>query len=189
MPLTVGDRPIRPITADEAIRMVQAGILGEDEHVELLDGVLTRVSPQHEPHAVVVQRLTRWLAPLMVRGTHDVRVQLPFRVPDPTSLPEPDLAVVLRDDTEIGHPTGAPLVIEVAESSVRVDLGRKVELYASAAVPEYWVIDLRGRAVERFAGPEHGAFGARTTSAPPERLVPAALDVAPLDLADLFRGL
>jgi Uma2 family endonuclease len=189
MPLTVGDRTIRPITADEAIRMVEAGILGEDEHVELLDGVLTRVSTQHEPHAIVVQRLTRWLAPLMVRGTHDVRVRMPFRVPDPTSLPEPDLAVVRRDDAVVGHPTTAPLVVEVAVSSLGVDLGRKAELYAMAGVPEYWVVDVAGRAVERFSRPGRAAFRARTTSAGPEHLAPAALDLAPVDLAGLFRGL
>ncbi len=187
MALTVGDRTIRPITANEAMEMVGAGIVGADERVELLHGVLTRVSPQHAPHATVVQRLTRWLAPLLVRGTHDVRVQLPLRVPDPTSLPEPDLAVVERDDTVIGHPTTAPLVIEVADSSLRVDMTVKPALYAAAGVPEYWIVDLSGRRVHILTRPTVGGYADEQLVA--DRARPGHVDPEPLELASLFAGL
>jgi len=75
----------------------------------------------------------RPIRPLTVQ---DVRVQLPLRVPDATSLPEPDVAVVARDDLTISHPRTALLVIEVAESSLPVDTTVKPALYAAAGVPD-----------------------------------------------------
>jgi len=189
MALTVGDRPIRPITADEAMAMVRAGIIGEHDRVELLQGVLTEMSPQDPPHAIVVQRLNAWLAPLMAAGSHDVRVGLPFVVPDPTSLPEPDIALVEHAPGSIAHPSTALLVIEAANSSRRVDTTIKPLLYAAASVPEYWVADVRGQRVERFAGPGASGYLHRTSHAPGEVLEPGVAGVEPLDLAGLFHGL
>ncbi|HEX8084259.1 MAG TPA: Uma2 family endonuclease [Solirubrobacteraceae bacterium] len=182
MAIVVGDRPIRPITGDEAIAMVEAGIIGPEERVELLHGVLTQMSPQYVPHAGVTERLNTWLAPVLIEGTHSVRIQLPFRVPDRTSLPEPDVAVVLREDAPTDHPSSAALIIEVAWSSLKVDTEIKTPLYAAADVEEYWVIDVASKRVEVFL-PE------RRTIAPPDKPQPRALDVEPLDLDALFRGL
>ena len=188
MALTVEDRPVRPLTADEAMRMVELGIIGPDERVELLHGVLTRMSPQHPPHAVPTQRLTTWLAPLMVAGTHDVRVQLPLTVPDRTSLPEPDIAVVEHDEV-IAHPSTALLVVEVAVSSLRIDTRIKPPLYAAAGVPELWVVDIPGGHVNVFTEPGAEGYARREHHAPPAALRPRALDVDPLDLRTLFAGL
>jgi Uma2 family endonuclease len=189
MALAVGDRAIRPLTAEEAMAMVAAGIIGEDDPVELLHGVLTAVSPQHAPHATVTQRLTTWLAPLMVAGTHDVRVQLPFLVPDPTSLPEPDIAVVERDDGTIDHPREALLIVEVADSSMRVDTTIKSALYADAGVPEYWVVDVNARRILVHRDPADGGYATRSAHGSGEQVRPAALDVAPLEITALLRGL
>ena len=114
MGFTLEDRAIRPITADEAIRMSAAGILPDDERVELLHGVFVPVDEHTLQHAETIVRLTRRLAPLVVAGRHDVRVQLPQRVPDPTSLPQPDIAVVERDHRPTDHPRTALLVVEVS---------------------------------------------------------------------------
>jgi hypothetical protein len=97
MALTISDRAVRPLTADEDLRMVELGILSEDERVELLHGVLTAVSPQSEEHVAVLQRLHRWLAPLVLVGAHDIRMRMPLVVPDRISLPEPDIAVTTHD--------------------------------------------------------------------------------------------
>jgi Uma2 family endonuclease len=189
MALTVGDRDVRPLTADEVLRMVEFGILSEDEPVELLLGVLTAVSPQSEEHAAVMQRLLRWLAPLVVAGAHDVRMQMPLVVPDRTSLPEPDVAVVERDDSSLAHPTTALLVIEVAVSSLRTDTRIKPPLYAAAGVPELWVVEPQGRRVRVFSDPRDGSYGLESRAGPDDLLQPRAVDVAPLDLAELFAGL
>ena len=186
--LAVEDREIRPLTADEVMRMVAAGILGENEHVELLHGVLTAVSPQDPPHALPIRRLTRWLASGVSDGRFDLAVQLPLRVPDPTSLPEPDVLVTEPSD-EVPHPETALLAIEVAWSSKRVDLRVKPPLYAAAGVPECWVVDVAARAVERFSEPTSQGYAARSRSVPPEALAPIAFAVEPLALEALFAGL
>jgi Uma2 family endonuclease len=189
MAFTVADRAIRPLTADEVMRMVRVGILGEDHRVELLHGVLTAVSPQDPPHAVIVQRLTAWLAPLMVAGTHDVRVQLPLVVPDPTSLPEPDVAVVEHDPATIAHPTTAALVIEVADSSLRVDTTIKPPLFAAAGVPELWVVDVRGRRLRTFTDARPDGYASERTVAGDATITPGRVDAPPLALDALFAGL
>jgi Uma2 family endonuclease len=190
MALTVGDRAVRPLTADEVLRMVEVGILSDDERVELLHGVLTAVSPQSEEHVAVLQRLQRWLAPMVVAGTHDVRVQVPLAVPDRTSLPEPDVAVVERDDSCLAHPRSALLVIEVAVSSLRTDTRIKPPLYAAARVPELWVVDVAARRVAVFTEPrDDGGYASESRAGPEGLLQPRALDVPALDLAALFARL
>jgi Uma2 family endonuclease len=189
MGLTVGDRPIHPLTADDVIRMVEAGILGEDDRVELLDGVLTQVSPKSVDHGTVVARLLRWLIASDPDERYEVRAEHPLAVPDRRSLPEPDVAVVDRDARAVGHPTTALLVVEVAISSLRTDLEVKPDLYAAAGVSEYWVIDVPGLRVERFTDPTGGAFAMQSAHQPPERLTPIELEVGPLDLTELFAGL
>jgi len=101
----------------------------------------------------------RPIRPLTVQ---DVRVQLPLRVPDATSLPEPDVAVVARDDLTISHPRTALLVIEVAESSLPVDTTVKPALYAAAGVPD-GVLGRRrpGRRLEVFTEPRGDVYARR----------------------------
>lgn len=189
MAFTVGDHEVRPLTADEVLRMVEAGILAEDERVELLHGVLTRMSPQGEPHMLVIERLNEWLAPGLVARRYRVRVQGPLSVPDPTSLPEPDIAVVDRDADLPSRPRTARLVIEVAVSSLRTDTRVKPALYASAGVPELWVVDVARSRVHVLTGPTADGYADERIAAAPERLQPRAVEVAPLDLEALFAGL
>lgn len=186
MELTVADRPVRPLTADEVMAMVQAGILGEDEHAELLCGVLTVVT-KGDAHETVIALLTRWLAPLLVAGAHDVRIGGPLIVPDRTSLPEPDVLVVERDDTTIAHPSTALLAIEVSDSSLRIDTTVKPPLYAAAEVTELWVADILHRQLHVFSEPHPDGYAERVTLAPPARPEPRAVPAGPLDLGELFR--
>jgi len=188
-PLTIGDREIRPLTADDVLRMVAAGILSEDEPVELLHGALTRVSPKSPAHGAVLARLVRWLLASGLPAGLDVRTEHPLVVPDRTSLPEPDVAVVVPGGDPHRHPTSALLVVEVSVSSLRADLSVKPALYAAAGVPELWVVDVPGRRVERFRDPDGRHYASRSTHVPPERLRPVAVDVPPLDLGELLAGL
>lgn len=186
--LTIGDRTIRPLTADEVIRMVKTGILGGDERVELLDGVLTRMSPVSPEHGSVVARLNRWLDPAGNAGRFEVQIEGALVVPDRTSLPEPDLMVVSADRDPKRHPTTALLVIEVALSSLLIDTRRKTALYAEARVPEYWVVDVPGRKLEVFADPRSGEYAAHATHTPPATVTPEGLDLPELDLGALLAG-
>ena len=138
----------RRFTVDEVNRMVEEGILGEDEPVELLEGELVIVSPQDPRHAACLVTLTERLAEAY-RGVAHVRPQVPLDA-RPHSLPEPDLAVVKGrpGDYSDRHPSGgdALLVIEIARTSRPIDR-RKAGIYAGAGVPVYWLVDLAARQV------------------------------------------
>jgi Uma2 family endonuclease len=188
MAFTLGDRPVRPLTADEVLRMVDAGILGEDERVELLHGVLTAVSPKSPQHVAVKLRLVRWLSSLD-GDRYVVRTEDPLAVPDRTSLPEPDIAVVHRDDTTIAHPAAALLVVEIAASSLRTDTQVKPALYAAAGVPELWVVDVPGREVRVLREPAAGGYAAERRAGRAEALQALRVPAPPLALEDVFAGL
>jgi Uma2 family endonuclease len=188
MAFTVEDRDVRPLTADEVLRMVDAGILADDEPVELLHGVLTAVSSKTPAHEVVKLRLGEWLAPVLTDPRYMVRIEAPVVVPDRTSLPEPDLAVVPRGDYTARHPATALLVIEVAVSSLRIDVQLKPGLYAAAGVPDYWVVDVAAGCVRTFTDPRAGTYATRGTARPGDALAPRAVDIVPLDVGALISG-
>jgi Uma2 family endonuclease len=178
----------RRITLDEYHRMVEAGILGEDEHVELVDGMLVAMTPQGRAHARVIQRLTR----LLLRTLGDdleVLPQLPLTLPD-DSEPEPDLAVVRAEDAQSGehHPRTALLVIEVAGDSLRFDRGSKAALYARSGIPEYWIVNLAESTVEvhREADPQAGAYRSKTVVPAGRDLAAASVPGLSIEVATLF---
>lgn len=168
--------------------MIDAGILGEGERVQLIDGLLVSMTPQSRRHAFAIQQLNR----LLVRGVSDefsVLTQLPLTLAD-DSEPEPDLAVVRTGDAEsvTEHPSTALLVIEVAGESLRFDRRTKAALYARAGVPEYWIVNLSERVIEVYRNPE-SASGAYLTSLvcrPGEFLAPAVVPGIRIDVAALF---
>jgi Uma2 family endonuclease len=145
----------RLFTGMEVLAMVEAGILGEDEPLELIDGELLEVTPQGPPHAgVVVELLGRFSR--LYGERFSIRPAVPLEC-GARSLPEPDIAVVPASGNEFmrRHPRGneALLVIEVARTSHALDR-QKAAIYARAAVPSYWIIDLVGRRVEVHEGPQ-----------------------------------
>lgn len=125
--------------------------------VQLVSGTVIVMPRVGAPHAFVVAKLSRHLM-RQAPDKFDVRVQLPIAA-DEDSEPEPDFAIV-EAATEPGadHPTTASLIIEVADSSQKLDLGPKARLYAACRVPEYWVIDLRTNAVVVHRSPQRGRY-------------------------------
>jgi Uma2 family endonuclease len=150
--------PMRLLTVDDYERMLDAGILAEGDGVELLKGQLSEVSPQGPQHAALIQWLAAHLTRAIDPAAAAVRVQLPLRF-IPVSEPEPDIAVVAAGTYAQAHPAEAMLVIEIAATSRDLDLGTKVEVYAAAAVAEYWVIDVRARTIHVHASPTGSTYG------------------------------
>ncbi len=140
------DVQLRPITVSDLDRMVAEGILGEDDRVELLDGVLVMMSPQSPEHSAVLMALFAQIGVVGLENGFQVATQVPLEVDQPASRPEPDFALVPQP-TPGKHAGDAVLVVEVSLSSRRIDLGRKAALYAQAGVPEYWVVDVAAREV------------------------------------------
>jgi len=178
----------RRFTLEEYHRLLHVGVLGEDEHVELLEGLIVDMAPQGRPHALVISRLTELLMAAR-RPDCRVRVQLPLSLCG-DSEPEPDLAIVTREDEERAqeHPRIALLVVEVAAESLRTDRLLKGRVYARAGIPEYWVVDVEGRAVEVYTGPDaiQGRYLALRTFGAGESLRSQALPGLVLPVAELF---
>lgn len=162
---------LRPLRRNEYDRLVEDGLFA-DERIELLEGVLVEMTPSGATHADVVGRLTMILAPALV-GRAMVRVQSPLAISD-ESEPEPDLAVVAVSDYQREHPRRAVLVVEVAEASLRKDLGVKATAYARAGVEEYWVVDLSTRTFHLHTDPTADGYTRVTTVGPGEILHPRA---------------
>jgi Uma2 family endonuclease len=149
--------PRRLFTVDEYYEMARVGILKPDERVELLDGEIVRMNPIGSPHAWCVTELSEIFSPLL--GTIRVRVQNPLRL-DGRAEPEPDLVIVRRDAPRNRHPgpDDVFLIIEVADTSIRMDRGRKRQMYARAGIFEYWIVDLNTDRIEVYREPARSRY-------------------------------
>jgi Uma2 family endonuclease len=174
---------IRPLSRAEYERMVELGFFDEDEHVELLDGVLVQMSPHGWRHAEVIEWLSNELARAIDRSL-SVRVQLPIAL-GPYSEPEPDIAVVRRSRRRREHPREVLLVIEVATDPARIDRSAKLAIYARAKIPEYWVVDLDELCVDVYSKPARGRYARRRVARTGEVLRPQLLNGVELAVDDL----
>ena len=154
-PREISPETPRPIRRCEYERMVELGLF-EGERVELLYGVIIRMSPHGPEHDAALDRLTELLIRSLA-GRARVRVQSGFAASD-GSEPEPDIAVVAPQDYDDAHPSAAWLIVEVAKSSLAKDLGPKARLFAEAGVAEYWVVNLVDARVEVHTVPRDGLY-------------------------------
>ncbi|MBI2371725.1 MAG: Uma2 family endonuclease [Deltaproteobacteria bacterium] len=164
--------PRRRLTVEDFHRMAQAGILTEDDRVELLDGELIEMTPIGSRHAGCVNRLNRAFAQ-RVGDRALVSVQNPIRIAE-HSEPQPDMAL-LRPRADFyaqGHPEPQDvlLVVEVAETSLEVDREVKVPLYGKAGIPEVWLVDLAEGCVEVYRTPTPHGYAERQRMRPGQQL-------------------
>ena len=166
----------RRISVDEYYAMAEAGILGRDERVELIDGEIITMSPIGNEHAASVDTGTHFLSRL-VGDKVIVRVQSHVRLDD-HHQPEPDLTLLeWRDDfyryTSPG-PDDVLLIIEVSDSSLSYDRNVKLALYARFGIPEVWIANIPARVVETYTDPVDGEYTKRRSYSPGETVSPAA---------------
>jgi Uma2 family endonuclease len=151
----------RRLDTDVYYKMAEAGILTDARHVELIDGEIIDMAAIGSPHAAVTNRLARRFARALRDEATLVNVQSPLRL-DPYNEPQPDLMLLRSrdDDYRASHPSAADvlLLVEVSETSLVYDRGIKLALYAKFEVPEVWIIDLSGSAVEIYREPKDGAY-------------------------------
>ena len=166
----------RRFTTADYHRMAEAGVLGEDDRVELIDGEIVEMSPIGGRHLAVVNRLTRHF----VRGVGDaaiVSVQNPVHLGE-RSEPEPDLALLRprADDYASGLPGTADilLIVEVADSSLEYDRQVKAPLYARGGIPELWIVDLVGDNVAVYRDPAPAGYGTTRVARRGETISPSA---------------
>lgn len=180
----------RRFDADEYQRMARAGILTEDDRVELIEGEILTMTPIGPRHSAAVNRANRAL----VGAAGDdaiVQVQGSVRL-DRSSEPQPDL-VLLRPEpgfyaSRLPGPADILLIVEVAEASLDYDRDVKAKLYAAAGVPEYWLADLAAGVVTRFSAPSGGAYQQRHQHRPGEFIAPEALPLCRIPVESLLAG-
>ena len=173
---------VRPLKRAEYDRLIELGLF-DDERVELLRGVLVKMSPQRAPHASTVQKLTQLLI-AWSQGKLSVRSQLPLALSDDTE-PEPDVAVVPSGDYEVEHPRTALLIIEVSDTTLKKDRA-KAAMYASAGVGEYWIVNLAARTVEVHVSPDGDRYGEVRTLRAGDTLRPPALPDLAVAVTDIL---
>ena len=176
--------PVHPLTVTDVQRMVAAGIVDEDDRVELLDGVLVELSPQSDPHMYAIRRLNALALPAVAAAGMELSPQCPLGVRSPISQPEPDLAVI-PSVPRGEHASRALLVVEISKSSRQLDLGRKAELYAEADIPEYWVLDVKRRELIVHRDPRDGRYTSVRTLGEHDTATAVAVDLA-VPLAELL---
>lgn len=169
-------------------RMAEAGILGEDDRCELIEGEIIDRAPIGSEHLSSVNRLTR----LFSKNLNDqaiVSVQNPVRL-NRRNEPQPDLALLrYREDFyRDAHPgpEDVLLIIEVADSSARYDREIKLPLYARHRLPEVWLVDLRQRRVEIYRQPDGTAYRETRFASGPDTASPLALPECRVDVSALF---
>ena len=144
-------------TRKEYDRLVELGVLHEDEPIELVDGQMVVREPRHTPHVTATALVVEALRGAFGAGWW-VRAQEPVALDD-DSEPEPDVTVVrgAPRDYLAEHPSRPVLVVEVAQASLAFDRRRKGGLYARAGIEDYWIVNLVGRALEVYRQPVSSA--------------------------------
>ena len=155
-------RPLK-LTVDNFMALHEAGAFDGLSKVELIDGEMLTMSPQHRPHARVKSRLHLRLG--IALSALDSALEAIVEgtvVMSSRDAPEPDIVVTSEPEGDGLIPVSSvELVIEIADSSYPFDAKGKAELYARHRIPEYWVIGLPVESVEQFWAPTGGAYTQR----------------------------
>ena len=156
-----------PLSVEMFRKLGELGLFPEDTRLELIEGELIEMSPIGPEHAQAVSKLSRNLQ----RFETEVYVwgQFPLQLSS-RSLPMPDITLiklpVSQYDKRLPLPEDALLVIEVADSSLRLDRGEKWTAYAKAGIPEYWIVNLVDHQLEIYRDPKVDEYLTRTTLQP-----------------------
>lgn len=147
-------------TVDQFLALSDQGLFDDYAKSELIDGEIVVMNAQHALHARAKSRFLQRLAnaldtlgsPLEAWSEVSVRIE-------GGGLPEPDIVLTSYRGTGVVPVETVALLIEVSDTTLETDLGRKADLYARAGVPEYWVIDLNENRALLHANPRSDGSG------------------------------
>jgi Uma2 family endonuclease len=167
---------LRKFTYGDLLEMERAGIIGQDEHVELLGGQIYKMTIK-PAHAMTVSILVQRFS-VAFDGQADVIPQNPLRLSDDlhdTELPQPD-AMLVTKQFYLDHPKPADvlLLVEVSDSTLSKDQTLKLPLYAQVGIPEVWIVNLIQRRFEIYTQPQGGDYQSRVFHDLTAKLAPSA---------------
>lgn len=177
-------------TKEEYYRLGDLGFF-DGQKVELWEGEIVVMSPQKPLHYSVMERVACVLDRYFGAGFH-CRMQGPLDVGRLTD-PEPDIAVVPDGDYSTAHPRGALLVVEISDTTLALDRGRKASLYAHGGIADYWIVNLVDRQLEVYRAPQpdsaqfygHG-YARQIILRPNDTVSPLAAPNVTVPVADLI---
>jgi Uma2 family endonuclease len=148
---------IKRFTVEEYHRMGEIGFLAEDDRCELLRGLIVEKAVINPAHRYALQQATLLLTEIIPKK-YCIVSQGPVTLSD--SEPEPDLAVWIgtAQDYRTRHARASEVVllVEISDTSLATDRGEKLQLYAEAKIPVYWIVNLQDRIVEVYTLPRGG---------------------------------
>ena len=178
----------RKFDVAEYYRLAEAGILHEDDRVELIEGEIVEMVPIGSDHSGTVNALNHALMSAAGRRA-TLSVQGPLHLSD-YSEPQPDFMLLKpRPDfyrERHPRPEDVLLLIEVSQTSLRYDRAVKLPLYARHGIPEVWIVDLPDRVVEVHRDPSPDGYASTRRYAPGETLEPQALPGVKVSAADIL---
>ncbi len=176
-------------TYDEFDEMIRRGDFGDaDNRFELLFGEICAMPLPEPPHESAVDELAEWSIRSLPPGAARVRIQNTLGIPTLDSVTLPDIAWMRRRDyaTQRPLPEDVLLVIEVSDTTLSIDRGKKAKLYAQAGIADYWIINLPKRCLEIRRDPEGEVYRTVLTPHPGDEARPLAFPDVALPIAQLF---
>ncbi|HFQ92447.1 MAG TPA: Uma2 family endonuclease [Anaerolineae bacterium] len=178
----------RLFTVEEYHQMAEAGILTEDDRIELIQGEIVAMSPIGVRHAACVNRLTEALSRYF-SGEAVISIQNPLQIDEYTELQPDAMLLRRREDYYVqALPTGEDilLLIEVSDTTLAYDRMTKLPLYARAQIPEVWLVNLVDNLLEVYRAPQADAYTEFRRVYQKDTAVPLAFPNTPIAVNDLI---
>ena len=176
------------LTVEEYHRMGEAGILGPQDRVELIEGEIIDMSPIGSNHAGTVNYLNQVLFAALQENAI-ISPQNPIILND-RNEPEPDIVLLKprKDFYRQSHPTpnDVLLIIEVADTSLRYDSEIKIPLYARYGIPEVWIVDLENNQLTKYLSPNDDHYESSNVVNDLSQISVQELPELKINLANLF---
>jgi len=167
--------------------MIDAGIFGENDAVELIRGEIVSKMPIGDRHAACVRRLNEYLVQ-RIGARAMFGIQDPIVFPD--SEPEPDVSVLQRRENFYAdskpRPDDVLLLIEVADASLAFDREEKLPLYAQSKIAEYWIVNLCDDLIEVYRDPAGEEYRSQTIVRRGDSLTLLALPDVTIAVSDIL---
>jgi Uma2 family endonuclease len=164
--------PLHRITVDEYERIGLAGALEDSHKIELIDGYMVDKMPKNPEHIYSTKSTLKALESRLPAGWTWQKEE-PVRIPDHDE-PEPDVAIVQGSDADYRHrlamAADVALLVEVSESSLIQDQGRKLLIYARSKIPVYWIVNLVDRRIEVYTRPTKSGYRSRKDYLPGQQV-------------------